>query len=100
MVWWNAQIQRRTDQRRKLVEDALRLSEERHRAVMEQAADGITLVDAETLRIMEVNHAFANLLGYTQKELTGRPISDFIVDTAGERRRAAQQTLGTRTRRP
>ena len=94
LVWWNAQIQRRTDQRRRLVEDALRLSEERHRAVMEQAADGITLVDAETLRIMEVNHAFANLLGYTQKELTGRPVSDFIVDSAEGVAARAQLTLG------
>jgi len=95
LIWWNSQIQRRNDQRRRLTEDALRLSEERHRAVMEQAAEGITLVDAESLRIMEVNQAFARLLGYTQKELTGRPISDFIVDTPEHIAARAHQTLDT-----
>jgi PAS domain S-box-containing protein len=94
MVWWNAQIQRRIDQRRKLVEDALRISEERHRTIMEQAGDGITLVDAESLRILEVNHAFARLLGYPREELTGRPVSDFIVDTPDGVAARAQQTLG------
>ena len=94
LIWWNALVQRRVDQKRRLVQEALQLSEERHRAVMEQAADGITLVDAETLRILEVNHAFARLLGYSHKELVGRLISEFIIDTPEGVAARAQQTLG------
>jgi two-component system NtrC family sensor kinase len=93
LVWWNAQIQRRIDLRRRGAEDELRESEARHRAVMEQAADGITLVDAQTLRIIEVNEAFARLMGYTRREMAGRLISDLIVDTPGGVAARAQQTL-------
>ena len=93
IIWWIAQLQRRTEQRRKITQEALQLSEERHRAVMEHAADGITLVDAETLRILEVNQAFAELLGYTQKELVGKQISELIVDTAEGVAARAKQTI-------
>jgi two-component system sensor histidine kinase UhpB len=62
--------------------EKLRQTEEQNRVVVQQAADGITLVDAETLRILEVNEAFARLVGYPPQELVGRAIADFIVDTA------------------
>ena len=75
----------------------LRESEERHRVVVQQAAEGITLVDAETLRILEVNEAFARLVGYSPPELIDRPISDFIVDTVAGVASRANQTLGAGT---
>jgi PAS domain S-box-containing protein len=94
LVWWNAQIQRKMDRQRHRAEEVLRQSEVRHRAVVEQASEGITLVDAETLNIIEANHALAKLLGYKLDELIGRPISDLIVDTQQGIASRAQQTLG------
>ncbi|MEA2711706.1 MAG: two-component system, NtrC family, sensor kinase [Phycisphaerales bacterium] len=81
LIWWNAQIQRRVDQRRKLVEDALRLSEERHRAVTEQAAEGIYLVDLETKQIIEANAALERLLGYEPGEAKRKKVYDLVDDT-------------------
>jgi two-component system NtrC family sensor kinase len=75
----------------------LRESEERHRVVVQQAAEGITLVDAESLRILEVNEAFARLVGYAPDELLDRPISDFIVDSVAGVASRAHQTLDSGT---
>jgi diguanylate cyclase (GGDEF)-like protein/PAS domain S-box-containing protein len=64
--------------RRKRAEDALKESEERYRAVMEQSVEAIYLYDAETKRVLESNSAFQRLVGYTEEELLGRQIYDFI----------------------
>ena len=56
---------------RKRAEKALRESEERYRAIIEQSADGIYLVDVDTERIIEANRALAQMLGYTQEEMQG-----------------------------
>jgi two-component system, NtrC family, sensor kinase len=73
--------------------EKLRQAEERSRVIVQQAADGITLVDAQTLRIVEVNQAFARLLGYAPHELIDRPIADFIVDTTEGVFARAHQTM-------
>ena len=52
-------------------EQAMRESEERYRALVEQSSDGIFLVDIETKRILEANPAYQRLLGYTGAELIG-----------------------------
>jgi PAS domain S-box-containing protein len=54
---------------RKLAEAALRESEERYRAVVEQAAEGILLVDVDTKRVLETNAAYQDLLGYSTEEI-------------------------------
>jgi len=54
---------------RKRAEEALRESEERYRAVVEQSAEGIFLVDIDTRRFLETNAAFRNMLGYTSDEI-------------------------------
>lgn len=64
--------------RRKLADHALRESEERYRTVVEQAADCIFLVDAETKLVLEANVAFRNLLGYSARELAETRIYDFV----------------------
>jgi PAS domain-containing protein len=46
----------------------LREREERFRAVVEQAAEGIFLVNADTRRVLEANAAYQNLLGYSPEE--------------------------------
>ena len=53
-------------------------SEERHRAVVEQASEGIFLVDVDTRRILEANTAFAELVGYTSTALLELTIYDVI----------------------
>ena len=59
-------------------ERALRESEERHRAVVEQATEGIFLCDAATGEVLESNTAFRELLGYTTEELLSMKIYDVI----------------------
>ena len=51
------------------VQEQLRQSEERYRAVVEQAAEGIFLCDIQTRRIVESNAAFQSLMGYSAAEL-------------------------------
>jgi PAS domain S-box-containing protein len=63
---------------RKRARDALAQSEERYRAVVEQAAEGIYLFDAATGVILESNAAFQELLGYNAEELLDMRIYDFI----------------------
>lgn len=64
--------------RRRRIEEELRQSEERYRAVIEQATDGIYLLDAETRRVVETNPSYQNMLGYTADELQGMEVYDFV----------------------
>ena len=61
---------------RKRAEEALRESEERYRTLTEGSLQGIGIVQDH--RVAFVNSAFADLLGYTREEMTGRPVADFI----------------------
>lgn len=80
---------------RKQIEEALRKSEEKFRAVFEQAAVGMGRVCFSTSRWIDVNDAFCRMLGYTADEL--RTISwpemthpdDLEWDLASFRRMAA-----------
>jgi diguanylate cyclase (GGDEF)-like protein/PAS domain S-box-containing protein len=53
-------------------------SEERYRAVVEQTADGIFLIDGATKRILEANARFEELLGYERGELHGMTLYDLM----------------------
>jgi PAS domain S-box-containing protein len=57
--------------------DALRESEERYRSVVENAHDGILLVD-ENLRIIFTNNECRRILQYSAEELTGRDFKTFL----------------------
>jgi diguanylate cyclase (GGDEF)-like protein/PAS domain S-box-containing protein len=63
---------------RKEAEQALRKSEERYRAVVEQTADAIFLIDGTTRRILEGNARFHELLGYAPEELHGMSMYDLV----------------------
>lgn len=59
-------------------ERALRESEEKYAALVEQAMDGIIIVQDEVC--LFVNRAMAAMAGYDVKDLTGRPFTDLFVE--------------------
>jgi sigma-B regulation protein RsbU (phosphoserine phosphatase) len=65
--------------KRKLIENALRKSEEKFRRIVETSAEGFFLMD-ENMVITEVNKAWCRMLGYTREELIGKKPIDFATD--------------------
>ncbi len=62
---------------RKEAEEALRLSRERYRSVIESSRDGLFFFDLATRRVLESNPAFQRLLGYSAEELSALTLYDF-----------------------
>ena len=56
----------------------LRESEERYRAVVEQVAEGILLVDVDSKRVLETNAAYQGLLGYSPEEILRLSLYDLV----------------------
>lgn len=54
------------------LEDELRTSEERHRAMFGSAQDGMALADPDTGLILDCNSALCRMVGRTKRELVGR----------------------------
>ena len=52
-------------------------TEARFRAVVEQAGEGITLIEPESRRILEANQALADLLGIPREQLVRMTLDDF-----------------------
>jgi len=69
---------------RKRAEEALRESEQRYRAIFEQAADSLWLVDAETGALVVFNDRAHENLGYTREEFERLKIPDFEVIECAE----------------
>ncbi len=61
-----------------LAEKALRESEERYRAVVDQASESIFIFEADTKLILESNKAFCDLLGYEIEEIKGLNVCDIV----------------------
>jgi PAS domain S-box-containing protein len=70
----------------------LAASEERYRALMEQANDAILVLDAEE-RIQEANRATLRLLGRPRQEIVGRHYDDFVVPEELEDSRRSRENL-------
>jgi two-component system cell cycle sensor histidine kinase/response regulator CckA len=72
---------------RKKAEEALRQSEERYRAILNGAAEGILIVEHHTRDIKYVNPAMCRLLGYDEDELKHLTVNDihpaYILDRLG-----------------
>lgn len=56
---------------KKIAEDNLRRSEEKHRRIIETAGEGFILLD-ESFRIMDLNSAYAQMVNRSRSELIGR----------------------------
>lgn len=83
---------------RKEAEDALRESEARFRTAFENAAVGMALVSIEGI-YLEANLAMARMIGYTQAEVIGRPVTDFThPDELGRRSQFIDDLLQGRIR--
>lgn len=54
-------------------------NEEKYRAVVRQVADCIYLADLETKEILEANPALCSLLGYSNEELLGMTLYEFVM---------------------
>ncbi len=59
-------------------ERALRSSEAKYRAVVEQSVDNIFIVDLSSQKIIEANTAMCKLLGYSPEEIRRLTLYDFI----------------------
>jgi len=82
-------------QRRRL-EAAVRESEARYRAIFEQAADGIALIDPATLRFIEFNDRAHLNLGYTREAFAALGLPDIdAIETPAEVARHTQQVVET-----
>ncbi len=83
---------------RKEAEEALRDSEERYRAVIEQTTEGIYLIDVSERRIVETNPALQQMLGYTAEELRGMSLYDIIAHPVEDVEYNLRRTLEERKR--
>lgn len=61
---------------RKQIEDALKNSEEKFRAIFESSIDGIAVADVDTKIFSFVNSSFCTMLGYTPDELDSKGVMD------------------------
>jgi PAS domain S-box-containing protein len=67
---------------RKSAEQAHRDSEERYRTAIESSLEAIYMLNPLTERVLEVNHAFCELLGYSKQESLSLCIGDFVKHSA------------------
>ncbi len=56
----------------------LRASEQRFRALFEQAAVGVAYIDTPTGKLLEVNRKCAQILGYAHEDLAGLSFEQFL----------------------
>jgi PAS domain S-box-containing protein len=85
---------------RRAAERALRAAEERYRSLLENASDGIVVLDAAG-RIVEVNRSAAEIGGYSREQLLGKQYLELLAPeeraASSERFRAIFSRAGLRT---
>jgi PAS domain S-box-containing protein len=62
---------------RKNTENALRKSEEKYRLLIDQTESGVWIIDKD-YRTTFVNNRLASMLGFTQEEMVGKPVREFM----------------------
>ena len=80
---------------RKRAEEALRVSEDKYRLLVETTYEGVWVIDRNQ-HTSYVNQSMAEMLGYTPAEMLGRPVEDFITaeDAAFYRQRIDKRRAG------
>jgi PAS domain S-box-containing protein len=59
---------------KKIIQDALQVSETRYRRLFETAQDGILIVDADSGQIVEVNPFLIDMLGFSREQFLGKKL--------------------------
>jgi PAS domain S-box-containing protein len=78
---------------RKAAEQALVASEERYRAIVDNANDIVATLDLQ-FRFVSVNPAVERILGYTPEEIVGTPLDDYVPpDQLATHKQMLQQKL-------
>jgi PAS domain S-box-containing protein len=78
---------------RKLADAALKDSEIRYRRLFESAKDGILILNAHTLKIVDSNPFMTGLLGYSHDEFFGKELWEIGLFTDKEASRSAYREL-------
>jgi PAS domain S-box-containing protein len=60
----------------------LKVSEERYRTLVENAREGICMVDADQARLTFANRCMGEMLGYAPEEILGRSVFEFMDEEA------------------
>ncbi|QHG17100.1 ATP-binding protein [Nostoc sp. ATCC 53789] len=68
---------------RNMVQEALRQSEAKFRAIFERSSIGIGLIDMKA-QIVDTNPVLCEILGYSQEELYGKRFTDYISTQKGD----------------
>ncbi|MES1981623.1 MAG: EAL domain-containing protein [Pseudomonadota bacterium] len=71
---------RRALHRQKIIEETLRVSEKRFRAIFDNANDAIFIDDPYTGKILDVNAKAMQMFGYSREELCRRSIAELSAD--------------------
>ena len=61
----------------KLAEEALKISEEKHRTLIETTSEGFWLLNPEK-KTIDVNQSLCDMLGYSRNEMIGKTPFDFV----------------------
>lgn len=67
----------------KKVQIKLRTNEEKYRSLIEQASDGIVITNLDG-EIIEVNNSIKEMIGYTDEEMTGHHLTEFLPEEDNE----------------
>jgi PAS domain S-box-containing protein len=65
---------------RKQADEALKESENRFRAIFDQAAVGVALLNTRTGRYVRINQKYCDLVGYTMQEMLQKSLMDITFD--------------------
>jgi PAS domain-containing protein len=96
LIWWTARSLDQMDMERQRATAAVHASEERTRATLDAALDGIITIEA-TGRVVEFNPAAEQIFGYRHADAMGRELADLIVPptTRDAYRRGLAQCVAT-----
>lgn len=91
LTWLTASSVNKADEKRKALEEALRISEEKYAVIYDQAPFAITLSKMPENVIVNSNNAFSELFGFARAEVIGKTSVDLGIIDADSRSRVAEE---------